>query len=119
MRPYRGYTGTIEFDEDDRVFHGRLVGIRGIVTYEAGTAEEIVTAFHDSVDDYLEDCTQRGVDADKPFSGNLSVRISSDLHRTVSNAAGSRAVSVNQWIAETLEHAARRDVESGTTVVKS
>lgn len=119
MRPYKGYTGTIEFEEDDRVFHGRLVGIRGIVTYEAETAADLLQAFRDSVDDYLEDCAERGEVPDKPFSGNLSLRMSSDLHKSVFDAAGVKSKSVNQWITDTLAEAARRDVESGQTVVKS
>ena len=38
MRPYKGYSGTIEFDEDDLIFHGRVTGIRDIVTFEADSA---------------------------------------------------------------------------------
>lgn len=119
MRPYKGYTGTIEFEEDDCVFHGRIVGIRGIVNYEANTAEGLLQAFRDSVDDYLEDCAEEGVDPDKPFSGNLSLRIPADLHKSVFDAAGVKAKSVNQWITDTLADAAKHDVESGQTVVKS
>ena len=119
MRPYKGYTGTIEFDEDDCVFHGRIVGIRGIVNYEAQNANDLVQAFRDSVDDYLEDYAERGEIPDKPFSGNLSLRMAPELHKSVFDAAGARSKSVNQWITDTLAEAARRDVESGQTVVKS
>ncbi len=119
MRPYKGFTGTIEFDEDDCVFHGQIVGIRGIVMYEAKTAEELLKAFRDSVDDYLEDCIERGDEPEKPFSGNLSLRMSSELHKEVFNAAGAKAKSVNQWITDALSEAAQRDVESGQTIVKS
>lgn len=119
MRPYRGYTGTIEFDEDDLVFHGRVVGVRDIVSYEADNAEDLVKAFHDSVDDFLEDYAERDEEPAKPFSGNLSLRMSSDLHKSVFDAASARAQSVNQWITETLADAAVREVERGQTIVKS
>lgn len=119
MRPYKGYTGTIEFDEDDVVFHGRVIGVRDIITYEATTAEELLVAFRDSVDDFLEDYAERGQEPEKPFSGNLSLRMSSDLHKSVFDAAGAKAKSVNQWITDALSEAAERDVESGQTVVKS
>jgi len=119
VRPYKGYTGTIEFDEDDLVFHGRVVGIRDIVTYEATSAEDLLQAFHDSVDDFLEDYAERDEKPEKPFSGNLALRMSSDLHKKVFDAAGARSQSVNQWITDTLSEAARRDVDSGQTIVKS
>lgn len=119
MRPYKGYTGTIEFDEDDVVFHGRVIGIRDIVTYEATSAESLLQAFRDSVDDFLQDYSERGDEPEKPFSGNLALRMSADLHKNVFNAAGTKAQSVNQWIIDTLTEAAERDVESGQTTVKS
>lgn len=119
MRPYRGYTGTVEFDEDDRVFHGRLVGISDIVTFEADTADELLKAFRESVDDYLSFCNERGKDPEKPLSGNISLRMSPELHRSVVAAAGARAKSVNQWVNDILDEAARKDVQSGETVVKN
>lgn len=119
MRPYKGYTGTVEFDEDDMVFHGRVVGIGDIVTFEAETAADLIQAFRDSVDDYLDFCRQKVKKPEKPFSGNISLRMRPDLHKSVVDAAGARAVSVNQWITDTLEAAAKRDIESGETVVKA
>jgi predicted HicB family RNase H-like nuclease len=118
MRPYKGYTGSVDFDEDDLVFHGRIVGIRDIVTFEAETARDLIQAFHDSVDDYLTFCNEKGQDPEKPFSGNISLRMSPGLHKQVVRAAGNRAKSVNQWITDALTEAATRDVESGSVVVR-
>lgn len=118
MRPYKGYTGTVEFDEDDMVFHGRIVGIGDIVTFEAETAPDLVQAFRDSVDDYLAFCAERGKPADKPFSGNVSLRMTPELHGQVVRAAGNRAKSVNQWITDTLSEAAARDAASAKVAIK-
>ncbi|MDX8469230.1 type II toxin-antitoxin system HicB family antitoxin [Mesorhizobium sp. VK23B] len=74
MKLYKGYPGSIEFDEEDMVFHGRILGIRDIITFEAETAEELVKAFHDSVDDYLAVCKERGVDPQKPYLDKLALR---------------------------------------------
>ncbi|GES50143.1 putative HicB family RNase H-like nuclease [Rhizobium sp. ERR 1071] len=119
MRSYKGYTGSVEFDEDDMVFHGRIVGIRDIVTFEAETAQELVQAFRDSVDDYLAFCAERSQEPDRPFSGNLSLRMTPRLHEQVVRAAGNKAQSVNQWITDTLTEAASRDAESASMVVKA
>lgn len=118
MKPYKGYCGTVEFDEEDRVFHGRVLGLRDIVTFEAETADDLIVAFHDSVDDYLAFHAERGAAPDKAFSGNLSLRMSAELHKSVVDAAGLRAKSVNQWIADALADAAQRDIASGATRVK-
>jgi predicted HicB family RNase H-like nuclease len=118
MRPYKGYAAAVAFDEDDRVFHGRVLGVRDVVTFEAETAAELVEAFHDSVDDYLAFHRERGTEPERPFSGTLSLRLAPELHRSVAAAAGLRAKSVNQWIAEALDEAARRELGRGEAMVK-
>jgi predicted HicB family RNase H-like nuclease len=119
VRSYKGYSGSVEFDEDDLVFHGRIIGIRDIVTYEAETATELVQAFHDSVDDYLAYCAERGKEPQKPYSGNIALRTTPEIHQLVGQAAASEGKSVNQWVSETLAEAARKRVESGATRVRS
>jgi predicted HicB family RNase H-like nuclease len=101
------------------IFHGRLVGIGDIVSFEADTATGLIKAFRDSVNDYLDYCDKSAMQPEKPYSGNISLRMGADLHKSVSDAAGARAVSVNQWIIDTLKRAAKRDIESGETVVKA
>ena len=53
---YNGYTGTVEYSEDDGILFGRLVGINDIVSYEGESVKELREAFQASVDDYLEHC---------------------------------------------------------------
>jgi predicted HicB family RNase H-like nuclease len=60
MKLYKRYAGSIEFEDEDMVFYGRVLGIRDIVTFEADTVEELVKSFHSSVDDYLAFCKERG-----------------------------------------------------------
>ena len=50
---YKGHVAQIEFDNDDRIFTGRLLGIDDIVTFHGGSVDELENAFHDSVDHYL------------------------------------------------------------------
>ena len=37
-------------------------------------------SFHDSVDDYLAFCKERGVDPQKPYSGKLALRTTPEIH---------------------------------------
>ncbi|MEZ2332711.1 type II toxin-antitoxin system HicB family antitoxin [Mesorhizobium sp. RCC_202] len=119
MKPYKGYLGTIEFDETDVVFHGRIVGIRDIFTYEADSAEELLKAFHGCVDDYLEFCAEQNKEPEKPFSGKLALRTTPEVHRLVSRAASSDGKSINQWVSDTLAEAARKRIDEGSTKVTS
>ena len=61
------------------------------------------TGVKDSVEDYLDFCQERGEEPEKPFSGNLPLHITPDLHRKIYVAAKSEGKSINHWISETLE----------------
>ena len=50
---YRGFTGSVEYSEEDEVFHGKLLDIRDLVTYEADSISEINSEFISVVDDYV------------------------------------------------------------------
>ena len=52
---YKRFQGTVEFNDADGVFHGKIRNIDGLVTYEADTKCDLVNAFRDAVEDYLED----------------------------------------------------------------
>ena len=112
MKPYRGYSATVTFDEEALLFHGEIVGIRDVITFQARTAEELPMAFHESVDDYLEWCAKDGVDPERPFSGSLSLRASPELHRRMADAAARNAKSLNQWMVEALGERAEADLGS-------
>ena len=53
---YKGYTARIEFDAEDGIFVGRLIGIQDLVSFHAEMKEDLLNAFHESVDDYLSAC---------------------------------------------------------------
>ncbi len=66
----------IEFDEEANVFHGEVVNIRDVITFQGKSVEELRKAFEDSVDDYLEFCAQHNEEPEKPFSGRFTIRLS-------------------------------------------
>ncbi len=104
MMQYKGYAGRVEFDDDAEIFHGEVVGLRDVVTFQGRTVNEVKKSFRQSVDDYLDFCKKRGEKPEKPFVGKLMVRISPDLHRKIFIAAKRSGGSLNSWIAETLAH---------------
>ena len=60
MLQHRGYTGQVEFDDEARLFHGEVINLRDVVTFQGTSVEEPEVAFRESVDDYLEFCKERG-----------------------------------------------------------
>ena len=72
---YKDYIGSAEVSVEDGVLHGRLLGIRDLVTYEADTPAGLEAAYREAVDDYLADCAEEERKPDKPFKGSLNVRI--------------------------------------------
>jgi predicted HicB family RNase H-like nuclease len=105
MMHYKGYIGKVEFDDDAMLFHGEVLGIRDVVTFQGTTVKEIEKAFIGSVDDYLAFCKERGEDPDKPFTGKFVVRLAPELHRAAFMAARQSGKSLNSWLAERVEQA--------------
>jgi predicted HicB family RNase H-like nuclease len=105
MMTYKGYIGHVTYDDEARLLHGEVVNIRDVVTFQGQSVDELENAFHDSVDDYLEMCAERGEAPDKPFSGRFVVRLDPELHKASYLAAKSAGKSLNAWIADTLRQA--------------
>ncbi len=99
---YKGYEGTVKFDEDAGIFYGEVINTRDVITFQGTSVKELRKAFRDSIDDYLAFCEERGEEPDKPFSGNFVVRISPDLHRELYAEAKREGKSLNSLIEEKL-----------------
>ncbi len=65
MMQYKGYTGKVEFDDEADIFHGEVIGLRDVITFQGKTVDEIKGAFRASVDDYLAFCAKRGQEPGK------------------------------------------------------
>ena len=105
MLHYKGYAGAVDFDDEAGVFHGEVLDTRDVITFQGTTVDEIEHAFRESLDDYLDFCTERNEEPDKPFSGRLMVRLSTDIHRNLYVQAKREGKSLNQLIVERLSHA--------------
>ncbi|HEY1241165.1 MAG TPA: type II toxin-antitoxin system HicB family antitoxin [Bryobacteraceae bacterium] len=99
---YKGYEAIVEFDEDARILSGEVINTRDVITFQADSADEVEKAFHDSVDDYIEFCKERGEDPEKPFSGIFSVRMTPEQHRQVTLEARRRGLSLNAYVVDRL-----------------
>ena len=98
MIEYGGYTGIFEFDPSIDAFHGRVVGLQDVVTFEGTSIEELRREMKESIEDYLALCEEVGKDPERPYRGEFLVRTTPDVHRAVATAAEAEGVSLNAWV---------------------
>ena len=99
---YKDYEGSITFDDDAEIFHGEVINTKDVITFQGRSVRELKKAFKESVDDYLNFCKEKGESPDKPFSGNLVIRIDPELHKKLAIQAKKKRKSLNALIAERL-----------------
>ncbi len=102
---YKGYAGSVTFDADDKIFHGRVLGITDMIGFEGVSVDDLERDFREAVDDYLATCQEIGKEPEKPFSGRFNVRFPSELHCAIALKAKQQQKSINAWIAEVCEKA--------------
>ncbi|MCF8231316.1 MAG: type II toxin-antitoxin system HicB family antitoxin, partial [Bacteroidales bacterium] len=86
----------------DNLFYGKVLGIKGLVSYEGKTGKELEEDFKEAINTYLEECKERGVEPEKPFKGSFNVRISAKLHRKAALLAMEEKMSLNNFVAESI-----------------
>ena len=106
---HRGYSGSVEFDPDDRIFHGRVRDIADVVTFQGSSVDELEASFRSSVDVYLAGCEKHGLEPQHPCSGRLLLRLPADVHREVSVAARRGRTSINRWIRDAVQARLERE----------
>lgn len=57
---YKGYKARISFDDEDKIFVGKVVNSHDSIHFESGRESEIQAEFHKAVDDYLDYCQKIG-----------------------------------------------------------
>jgi predicted HicB family RNase H-like nuclease len=102
---YKGYNARVEFDDDDGIFFGRIVGIKDVVGFHADTVGSLRAAFHKAVDDYLVACAKFNKAPDREYSGKVMLRLDPELHARIAKTAELAGMSINQWGERVLSQA--------------
>ena len=99
---YRGYAARIKYSDDDGCFIGHISGIKDVVGFHSESVAELRAAFEEAVDDYLETCEKLNRSPQKPYSGNLMLRIPPEVHAAIAIAAEVSGKSIDQWASDTF-----------------
>ena len=101
---YKGYTGSVEYSEEDGCLYGKVLGMGGnCITYEGESIDALKKDFEGAIDFYIDCCKQRGEKPKKAYSGKLVLRMSSELHAKVAAAAMSAGTTINDYINRALK----------------
>lgn len=100
---YKGYSGEVEFDAEAKIFHGTVIGLKDVITFQGTTVRELEKAFKDSINDYVDWCKERGEKPEKPYSGNIRLRLPTNLHAELAHTAALQGKSLNSFIVDQLQ----------------
>ncbi len=99
---YKGYAARIDYSNGDGCFIGHIADINDIVGFHGESVAELRAAFEEAVDDYLQTCEKLNRPPQKPYSGNLMLRIPPEVHAAIATAAEVSGKSINQWATDTF-----------------
>ena len=71
---YKGYTGSVEYSEDDKCLFGKVQGMSKDM------------------------CKEKGIEPRKPYTGVLNVRLTPEIHSGVAIAAQNAGITINAFI---------------------
>jgi predicted HicB family RNase H-like nuclease len=100
---YKGYDGSVEYSAEDRVLHGKLLGIRDAIVYEGSDVDSLESNFRAAANEYLAFCAEEGKIPDQPFKGSFNVRVGPDLHKQAALFAEEHNQKLNAIVSKALE----------------
>jgi predicted HicB family RNase H-like nuclease len=100
---YKGYDGSVLYSAEERLLHGKIVGIRDVVIYDGADIPTLEKNFRGAVDEYLDFCQVEGRMPNKPFKGSFNVRLRPELHMKAAMYAEERDMKLNAFINEAIQ----------------
>jgi predicted HicB family RNase H-like nuclease len=99
---YKNYMAKVIFDEDANIFHGEVINIRDVITFEGYSVEELQKSFKESIDDYLDFCLSRNEKPNLPLNGFLALNIPVANQKLLRSAAKKAGKDFDEWVVEVL-----------------
>ena len=101
---YNGYFGSVEFSNEDNIFHGKIIGINDRITYEGDSVQNLRQDFISAVNEYISVCAELGKEPEKSYKGSFNVRIEPTLHRQLVLYSSSHGKSLNSVVEEAISN---------------
>ena len=98
LMEYKGYHAKIEFDKDDNIFVGQVIGLIDSINFHGESVKELSKAFHNAIDNYLDYCKKANKNPEREYKGSFNVRIKPEQHKQVALQAASEGITINQFV---------------------
>lgn len=63
---YKNYQTIMKWDEEDKIYYGKIEGIHDLVSFHSKTKEDFEKEFHNAVEDYFAFCKEIGKEPEIP-----------------------------------------------------
>ncbi len=103
LMEYNGYHAKVEFDPDDQIFIGHVLGINDSLNFHGESVKELSQSMRDCIDNYLDHCKKIGKDPEREFKGSFNVRIKPEQHKKIALYAANEGITINQFVSRAIE----------------
>lgn len=100
---YNGYHAKVEYDDEDGIFVGTVIGLNDILGFHGTSVDELAASFQNCIDDYLDFCRETGKKPEKEFRGLFNVRTSPESHREAAMYAELDGMTMNQYVSDAIK----------------
>ncbi len=111
---YKDYSAIVHYNAQDEVFHGKILGIDDLVSFEGTSVKTLKKAFQEAVDDYLETCEAIGKQPEKAYKGTFNVRVPAQLHREAATYAAAKNITLNDFVKKAIGFVLRKNPDLET-----
>ena len=105
---YKGYIARISFSAIERVFIGKVFGVRDVIGFHGASVDELEAAFHDAIDRYLARCADLDRSPHRQSVVRVGLTMAPDVRARADRAARASGKSLNDWVCDVPAREAER-----------
>jgi len=108
---YKGYYAKVEYDADENIFVGDVIGINDTLAFHCDNTKQIEDIFHHCIDEYIKTCEEVGKVPEKSYTGSFTVRVEPEEQRIAVLCANANNISFNQYVGRALTEYNKKNVK--------
>ena len=102
-----GEKAAVTFDPDICLFRGAFLGPNGGADFYAASVDGLQMEGAISLRVFRQMCAEQGIEPFRKYAGKFDVRLESGLHEAAVLAARAANKSLNEWVVEAIDRAAK------------
>jgi len=102
---YKGYQGRFEYDPDADIFHGEVMNLADVITFQGGPSTISSRPWRIPSRIIWSSVRSRAGSPRSRTSRTLQRRIAPELHQRIAQKGKRRWQEPHHWVAEALDHA--------------